>query len=624
MPMDGRSTTENGAVDATNIPLRDNLAASSGDDLSIAAMGTADNVQSAGNTMLNHKLYDDPSNGTSSATGADGSNSGATSANNGSNLHSSSLPTYSPMSAVPPSGSSLMPINATYQSFASPEMLGAGSGLSHLTAYTSSASAIASSSPYTVPSGNSHMSPSSLSPNSYNSSMNGGGIHDASGGLSTVNRDYFSSSGMSQDCVGNANPAVVASRIRGTSSLTDQTSSLSKNYRRSYTHAKPPYSYISLITMAIQNSQSKMLTLSEVYQFIMDLFPFYRQNQQRWQNSIRHSLSFNDCFVKIPRTPDKPGKGSFWSLHPNSGNMFENGCYLRRQKRFKVHLKKDGGDGKKGSKVSGRKNSRFESNGSAGTDPISADVRSAEIMMKKEILDGATSLGNNGNEINGHGHLTGNGGNHHGILSSHHHQSDQQNEFTSDPIHDSKFKEDHHLVLPVATPLPHQTSNKLGYQHDPLSAGSLAGLGGHGNLGDDTNSHLHHKYGDVMSSLSSSYNHHRYFPPPPPPPLHPLPGGAPGDSIVGSPSMKDQMQFGSVPANATNPFSINRFLPGSLNLSGDAKHDGISATSAAISAASHYDYSTNVGHFSSHHESMYYPPPLYSVHPAASVHSNHI
>lgn len=38
----------------------------------------------------------------------------------------------------------------------------------------------------------------------------------------------------------------------------------------------------------------------------------------------------------MPRTPDKPGKGSFWSLHPDSGNMFENGCYLRRQKRFKI------------------------------------------------------------------------------------------------------------------------------------------------------------------------------------------------------------------------------------------------------------------------------------------------
>ncbi|XP_062857078.1 forkhead box protein A2-like [Trichomycterus rosablanca] len=114
-----------------------------------------------------------------------------------------------------------------------------------------------------------------------------------------------------------------------------------KGYRRSYTHAKPPYSYISLITMAIQQSSSKMLTLNEIYQWIMDLFPFYRQNQQRWQNSVRHSLSFNDCFLKVSRSPDKPGKGSFWTLHPNSGNMFENGCYLRRQKRFKCDKQAD-------------------------------------------------------------------------------------------------------------------------------------------------------------------------------------------------------------------------------------------------------------------------------------------
>ncbi|XP_026870290.1 hepatocyte nuclear factor 3-gamma [Electrophorus electricus] len=118
-----------------------------------------------------------------------------------------------------------------------------------------------------------------------------------------------------------------------------------KPYRRSLTHAKPPYSYISLITMAIQQSSNKMLTLNEIYQWIMDLFPYYRENQQRWQNSIRHSLSFNDCFVKVARSPDKPGKGSYWALHPNSGNMFENGCYLRRQKRFKIEDK----PGKKGS-----------------------------------------------------------------------------------------------------------------------------------------------------------------------------------------------------------------------------------------------------------------------------------
>ncbi|XP_072218345.1 hepatocyte nuclear factor 3-beta-like [Leuresthes tenuis] len=135
---------------------------------------------------------------------------------------------------------------------------------------------------------------------------------------------------------------VMSSAYGQACSLADRTP---KQYRRNYTHAKPPYSYISLITMAIQQSGSKMLTLNEIYQWIMDLFPFYRQNQQRWQNSIRHSLSFNDCFIKVPRSPDKPGKGSFWALHPDSGNMFENGCYLRRQKRFKCGKMAGAGDG---------------------------------------------------------------------------------------------------------------------------------------------------------------------------------------------------------------------------------------------------------------------------------------
>ncbi|CAF0852353.1 unnamed protein product [Adineta steineri] len=111
------------------------------------------------------------------------------------------------------------------------------------------------------------------------------------------------------------------------------------SYARRYAASKPPYSYISLITHAINGSPDRMCTLSQIYQYIQDRYAYYRQNQQRWQNSIRHSLSFNDCFVKVPRSTERPGKGSFWALHPDSGNMFENGCYLRRQKRFKIRDK---------------------------------------------------------------------------------------------------------------------------------------------------------------------------------------------------------------------------------------------------------------------------------------------
>ena len=113
-----------------------------------------------------------------------------------------------------------------------------------------------------------------------------------------------------------------------------------KVYRRSYTHAKPPYSYISLITMGhttISQQDADAKRDLSVYNGPVSVLQTKPTNDGRTPfGTVFPSTTVS---LKVPRSPDRPGKGSYWTLHPDCGNMFENGCYLRRQKRFKADKK---------------------------------------------------------------------------------------------------------------------------------------------------------------------------------------------------------------------------------------------------------------------------------------------
>ncbi|CAH1161213.1 unnamed protein product [Phyllotreta striolata] len=97
--------------------------------------------------------------------------------------------------------------------------------------------------------------------------------------------------------------------------------------------SKPPYSYAQLIVQAIASASDKQLTLSGIYSYITKNYPYYRTADKGWQNSIRHNLSLNRYFIKVPRSQEEPGKGSFWRIDPQSESKLIEQAFRRRRQR---------------------------------------------------------------------------------------------------------------------------------------------------------------------------------------------------------------------------------------------------------------------------------------------------
>lgn len=104
----------------------------------------------------------------------------------------------------------------------------------------------------------------------------------------------------------------------------------SRGYRR---HEKPPFSYITLIAMAIKAQPSQKATLQQINDWLISNFVFFRGDYNGWKNSVRHNLSLNDCFTKILRDPSRPwGKDNYWTISTKCSYIFKDGVFRRRKK----------------------------------------------------------------------------------------------------------------------------------------------------------------------------------------------------------------------------------------------------------------------------------------------------
>ncbi len=91
---------------------------------------------------------------------------------------------------------------------------------------------------------------------------------------------------------------------------------------------RPPTSYRELAARAIMSSPDRCMTVTQIYTWIMDRHPYYRETTTKWKRNVRSHLCRYNCFVQN-------GKHSFenkvrWAIHSSYVQAFKKGDFDAR------------------------------------------------------------------------------------------------------------------------------------------------------------------------------------------------------------------------------------------------------------------------------------------------------
>ncbi|XP_059389790.1 forkhead box protein N1-like [Carassius carassius] len=146
-------------------------------------------------------------------------------------------------------------------------------------------------------------------------------------GYTSVNHQTFSPISTHQLYSSRAIDTISHYYNQSLSSQTSQDNSVQTLY------PKPVYSYSILIFLALRNSKTGSLPVSEIYSFMTQHFPYFKTAPDGWKNSVRHNLSLNKCFEKVEnKNGNSSRKGCLWALNPAKVQKMQEELHKWRRK----------------------------------------------------------------------------------------------------------------------------------------------------------------------------------------------------------------------------------------------------------------------------------------------------
>lgn len=100
------------------------------------------------------------------------------------------------------------------------------------------------------------------------------------------------------------------------------------HYKKEHEVSETPLPYIGMIAEAIFSNPNKKMVLAEIYAYMERNFFHYLSSRPRWRNTVRHNLSFHNCFVKC-ECSRRGNRSHFWCVHPDYVEQFKRGNFTK-------------------------------------------------------------------------------------------------------------------------------------------------------------------------------------------------------------------------------------------------------------------------------------------------------